>query len=579
MNRSTKTMSRTQLLAIGTFVIMAAFVLRLFYLQVIQYNYFAAMSDKEQSRQWKLPAVRGSIYAMNGDAPVQLAMNETRYTVWADPKVVEEPEKVIEVLKKVAGGTVRGNIAELLAKKETRYQIVATKVSYKQAEMIKKEKLYGIGFERTEQRVYPEGRLGSQILGFVNDDGNGQYGIEGALDSRLKGTDGLIKTVADVRDVPLTIGKENINIPAKNGDDIVLTIDRNIQHQAERVLQDNMKKIGAKSGSMLVMNPRNGKIFAMANLPSYDPANLATITDLSVLNNNIISRPYEPASVIKTLTMSTAVDKGVMTPDSKFNNTDFVKIYDRTITNASKGQTGVISMQHVLNWSLNTGTVEVAKWLGGGEINQAARDTMYSYFHDKFGLGKKTGIELVGEAEGTVVPPNTVEGNAVRYANMTFGQGLNVTPLQVASAFSSIVNGGTYYQPSIIEGTLDAAGKVNEASAKNGTQILKKSTSDTMRDMIHKARQSFFADGDRSGYMIGGKTGTAQTIENGKYVLEQTEGTYLGFGGEKGKAPNYVILVTYAAPKRAITGDDAIPSFTQMSNWLIDYFKLQPKGR
>lgn len=570
--------NRTRILAILTIGLMALFVVRLFYLQVIQHDHYMMLANSEQMRLWTLPAVRGEIYALDGDTPTKLALNQTVFTVSVDPKVIEDPNEVTDALKRLIGNKLRDGYKNLLAQKDTRYQVLATGVTYKEAQAIKKENLYGVRLLKTQKRIYPEGKLASQILGFVNSDGVGQYGVEGKLDSELKGKDGMIKTVADVRDVPLTIGNDNVNIPAQNGKNVVLTIDRNVQMAAERIVSRRAKEVGAKYGSLLVMDPNTGKVLAMANTPTYNPSDLRTISNFDAVNNRIISRPYEPASVIKTLTMTTGIDQGIITPESRFNNTNYVTIDDATITNVLKNYSGNITMQTVLDESLNTGTVEVAKRLGGGTINQHARETMYRYFHDKLGLGEKTGIELASEAQGVVVPPTDAEGNAVRYANMTFGQGLDVTPLQVATAFSTIVNGGTRVTPTVIAGSIDDSGNYHENEVKSGTRVIKADTSAALRKMVYHARSTWINVGDHSGYAVGGKTGTAQTIENGKYVFSQTEGTYIGMGGEKGEMPRYVILATFAGPNRAFTGEHAIGAFTEMSNWMLSYLKLEPKG-
>lgn len=572
--------SRTKAIAIVMLIMMALFVGRLFYIQIVQHAYYMEQADSEQMKKFVLHAQRGEIYAMDGDTPTKIVMNETVYTVWADPTEVQDVDKVVEVLNKVAGGNVRDNFKQYLTKTDTRYQILARKVTRTQAELIKKENLAGIGFDAVSQRVYPEGTLAAQVLGFVNADGEGQYGFEQANDSTLKGTDGVLNTVTDVRSVPLTVGDKNIKVPAKNGTNYVLTIDRNIQTEAEQALQDGMNNVGATQGSALVMDPNTGKVLAMANLPSYDPNNLSSVTDLSTLNNNIVSNPYEPASVMKTVAMSAGVDKGVMTPDSTYVNTDSITIDDRTIQNASKGQTGTITMQHALNWSLNTGSVTMATWLGDGSINSKARDILYTYYHDKFRLGEKTGIELANEQAGTVVPPTDVQGNAIRYANMTFGQGLDVTTLQVATAFSAVINGGVYHQPTVIAGRMSDDGQTfTAAAAKSSEQIIKQSTSDTMRQMIYNARHAFgsYYSSDRSGFYIGGKTGTAQTIENGQYVSDQTVATYVGFGGETGQKPAYVVMIELYAPHKNLDGGHhALPIFTTISNWMLDYLKLTP---
>lgn len=574
--------SRTKGIAIVMCIIMALFVMRLFYIQVIQHAYYMDQADSEQMKKFVLHAQRGELYAMDGDTPTKIVMNETVYTVWADPTEVIEPDKVVDVLNRVAGGNVRDNFRQYLTKKDTRYQVLARKVTRTQAELIKKDNLAGIGFDAVSQRVYPEGSLAAQVIGFVDAEGNGKYGFEQANDTTLKGIDGVLKTVTDVRSVPLTVGNKNIKVPAKNGANYVLTIDRNVQTKVEQALSDGMKNVGATQGSALVMDPNTGKVLAMANLPSFDPSNLSAVTNLSALNNNIITTPYEPASVMKTVAMSTGVDKGVMTPDSTYVNTDSIVIDDKTVQNATKGQTGTITMQHAMNWSLNTGSVTMATWLGNGSVDAKARGILYQYYHDKFHLGEKTGIELANEQAGTVIPPTDAQGNAIRYANMTFGQGLDVTTLQVATAFSAIVNGGVYRQPTVIAGTMSDDGQTfHSSAAKPGEQVIKQSTSDTMKQMIYNARQAFnsYHSSDRSGFYIGGKTGTAQTIENGQYVFDQTIATYVGFGGEVGQKPAYVIMIEVYGPHKNLDGGHhALPIFTDISNWMIDYLKLTPQG-
>lgn len=572
---------RAQALAAVLGGLLVVFVLRLGYVQLLQHDYYVSQADSEQVKQFRLRAQRGEIYTMDGTTPAKLVMNETVYTVWADPMAVTDVDKIVTVLNQVAGGNVRENFRQYITRKPSRYQVLATKVSRKQAELIKKENLAGVGFDAMSQRVYPEGQLASQVLGFVDAEGKGKYGFEQANDAKLRGTDGVLKTVTDIRSVPLTIGRTNINQPAKNGTNMVLTIDRNIQTRVEQALVDGAKRSGATDVSAVVMNPQNGQVLAMANLPTYDPSNLKTIKSVAALNNNTITTPYEPGSDIKTFTVATGIDKGVITPQTTYNNTDSIKVDDITIGNASKGQTGNITMQHALNWSLNTGMVTVAQRLGNGSyITRQARDTMYDYFHKRFRLGQLTGVELAGEAKGNIVSPTQQQGNAVRYSNMSFGQGMDATMLQVSAGFSAIINGGTYYSPTIIAGTIDDNGTFAKAARKASyAHVINPQSSTTVREMVHQARQAFYAGGDRAGFYIGGKTGTSQTIKDGKYISNQTIGTYLGFGGEVGKTPAYVIMVEVSGKGLNMQGgQDAHPIFTDISNWLLDYMKLEPKG-
>lgn len=570
--------SRSRILAGLVLAIMAVFVVRLFYLQIIQHDYYAGLADNEQIKRLTIPAKRGLIYAMDGAKPVQLVMNETIYTVFADPQTTNDDGKIIDVIRRIAGGNARSNLKGLLDKKESRYQILATKVTRVQADKIKDESLKGIGFQQESQRVYPEGSLAAQTLGFVDFAGNGQYGVEGKLNDRLLGKDGLLQSVTDVSDVPLTIGNRNINKPAIDGDNLVLSIDRNVQSYAEQALGEGLKRTGATNGSAIIMDPQTGKVMAMANLPTYNPAEFNKVQDGALFNNSVISAPYEPGSVMKTFTVATGIDKGVITPQSTYVNTDHIIVGGESIKNASLGQTGIITIQHALNWSLNTGMVTVAQRLGDGTtINRAARDTMYDYLYNKFGLGQTTGVELSSEASGVIISPDQQQGNAVRYSNMSFGQGMDLTMVQVAAGFSSIVNGGNYYKPTILAGVMSPGKAYEPVAAQTPRSTVSKSTSDQVKEMTREARVKSYGRVDKPGYMIGGKTGTSQTIVNGKYVDNQTVGTYLGYGGED--APAYVIMVQVSGKNKPLEGGkDALPIFTDISNWMIDYLKLQPKG-
>jgi cell division protein FtsI/penicillin-binding protein 2 len=245
--------------------------------------------------------------------------------------------------------------------------------------------------------------------------------------------------------------------------------------------------------------------------------------------------------------------------------------------NATKGQTGIITFDHAYTWSLNTGMVTIAERMGNGSINSKARGVMYDYFHNRFHLGQKTGIELANEQPGIIEKPDTGDGDAVRYSNMSFGQGLDLNMVQVSSAFCSVINGGNYYYPTVIAGQVNQAGEFMAAQPKAPEKnVISASASTQVRDMAVRARNTFYAKHDKPGYMIGGKTGTSQAIINGEYSFDQTTGTYLGFGGDS--KPRYVIMVRVWRPNIAVEAQTVIPIFTDISNWMIDYLKLEPKG-
>jgi len=579
MNLELQKGSRSKILAAILFGFMTVFSVRLFYLQIIQHDYYVDAAKREQVKRLTIPAKRGTIYALDGQTPVPLVMNQTVYTVFADPQVASDNNKIIDTIRRVAGGNARPDLESLLSLKDSRYQILATKISRTQADKIKAAKLSGIGFQEESQRVYPEGSLAAQTLGFIDYSGIGRYGVEGKLNKRLTGVDGLLQSVTDVSDVPLTIGNNNIDQPAVDGDNIVLSIDRNVQSHTEQALADGLKRTGATRGSAIVMDPQTGKIMAMTNLPTYDPSKLNEVKDVSLFNNAVVSAPYEPGSDVKTLTIATGIDKGVVTPTSTYVNTDHIQVDDRTISNAIFGRTGEITFQYALNWSLNTGFVTIAQRLGDGKsITREARDTMYDYFYNRFKLGQLTGVEVAGEAAGTIIPPTVAEGNAVRYSNMAFGQGMDVPMIQVASAFNSIVNGGKYYKPTVLAGVVDKNGKYIPNKIENPSISISKSTADQVREMTRVARTLFFARGDKPGYYIGGKTGTSQVVRDGVYANDETIGTYLGYGGSE-DTTRYVIMIQVSGDHKELEGGlDAMPIFTDISNWMIDYLDLQPKG-
>lgn len=571
--------SRSRVLAGCLIAVAALFVVRLFYIQIIQHEYYQQLADNEQIKRLTIPAQRGMIYALNGSTPVPVVMNETVYTLFADPATVTNVQGIIDIVESVAGGNARSNLEKLLTTPNSRYQILATKLTTAQAEAIKKKGLAGIGFQQGSQRVYPEGSLAAQTLGFVDANGDGEYGIEQGMDSQLKGKDGLLQSVTDIASVPLTIGSRNVKQPAQNGKNVVLSIDRNVQSYAEDALSRQLQKIGAPDGSVIVMNPQNGQVMAMANYPSYDPSQFNTVTDPSLFNNNVISLPYEPGSDIKTFTMATGIDTGTVTAQSTYNNTGVIDVDGIQIHNApGDTQFGNITLQTAMNWSLNTGFVTVAQRLGDGQdINLKARTTMYDYFYNRFRLGQLTGIQLAGELPGIIIPPTDPQGNAVRYSNMAFGQGLDVTMLQVAAGFSSLVNGGKYYKPTVVAGSVDGDGNYHADAIAAPTTYIKPSTAEQIREMTHVARSSVFPGADKSGYYMGGKTGTSQAIVNGKYSDTDTIATYLGYGGSQAET-KYVIMVRVSGPKFGGSGAAAaMPIFTDISNWLVRYLNIPPQ--
>lgn len=574
--------NRTRTLVWIMLAIGAIYIARLFVLQIVQNEYYEAEALDEHTSKFTIPATRGLIYAKDGnDSSVPLVLNEPAYTVYADPRYVNDTEKTASFLRKVAGGNVVDGFEDSLNDKERQYVVLAKMVNSDQANLIKQENLPGIGLKKQERRVYPEGQLGAQLLGYVNSEGSGQYGIEQQMNDLLSGTDGMLKTVTDVNGIPISINNDNVQTPAQNGQDLLLNIDRNVQAYAEQALKDGLEKAKAKTGSVIVMDPQTGAVLAMADCPTYDPAKYYEVSDYDVFTNHVVSDPYEAGSVIKSLTMATALNEGVINPDTTYQNSGSVQVDDATIKNVLQTVNGTRSMTEVLEYSLNTGVVYALKQLGGGEINRAARDKLFGYFSDNFMFGKLTGIEQSGESPGQIIAPDQAEGNNVRYANMTFGQGMDTTMVQVASAFSSAINGGTYYKPQVVDAYLkdgEISQDIKPEVVKNG--VVTADTSSKLRQMLVEARSKSFKNVDKNGYVIGGKTGTSQVIDSatGKYTDDNAIGSYVGFGGND--TPQYVIMVRVKDAKVSngeTAGAVTAPIFADISNWMIDYLKIQPK--
>src|SRR5688572_25596348 len=303
MERSKPTFHRSRLLIILMAVLGAVFVIRLFYLQVIQHSYYEAEALKEHVTKFSIASKRGLIYARDGSGYAAMVLNEPVFTVYADPRYVKDPSKVADVLRRIAGGNTVDRFEDGLKNNTLQYVVLARGLNKSQADLLKKEKLAGIGMQEGEKRVYPENQLASQVLGFVNSEGQGQYGLEEALNDTLAGKEGQLKAVTDVHGIPISIGPESVQTPPQDGKNVVLTIDRNIQNKAEQALKAGLERAKATKGSILIMDPNNGHILAMANLPTYNPGEFtkSKIEDYGVFQNRIVSDPYEPGSVIKAL--------------------------------------------------------------------------------------------------------------------------------------------------------------------------------------------------------------------------------------------------------------------------------------
>ncbi|HSX32441.1 MAG TPA: penicillin-binding protein 2 [Candidatus Saccharimonadales bacterium] len=569
-------------------VVAGVFWVRTFYLQVIRYDYYSKAALSVHQKQYQIPATRGLIEAHSGDQTVPIVLNQKLYTIYVDPVMVKDVDDVATALTRTLGGAQSDYEAKVRTK-DTRYVIIAKKVDAAKKNAILRHKYPGVGAVEISYRTYPNKALASQLLGFVNDEGKGTYGIEQALNSQLAGKPGELKAVTDVNGVPLAANTENIQVAPTAGEQVVLTIDMAMQQQVEAILQQGLKDAKSNSGSALIMDPTTGAIKAMANWPTYDPGDFANVEDPSVFQNANVSSPLEVGSIMKPLTAAAALDKGVVRADTSYDDPAQWTVDDYKITNIEEdGGAGRRNIADILNLSLNTG----ATWLlmqlgdpGGRDITPKGRSIWHDYMTDHFRLGQKTGIEQGYEAVGTIPDPDKGYARDLTYANTSFGQGMSATPIQMAAAFSAVINGGTYYRPFLVEQTMDASGKktVTQPQVLRNNVVSAK-VSNEMRSLLeyvvenHHFKPSF----DQNKFAVGGKTGTAQIADPhgaGGYREHDFNGTYLGFvGGDKAE---YVIMVRVNEPKIAgYAGSQAAqPIFGTLSHMLIDNYGVTPKGQ
>lgn len=573
--------SRIKILKITTFAALAIITARLFIIQILEHDEWVAKANEQHTLLETITARRGEIYMMDGGEPAPIVLNQTTYQIVIDPAITDK-ESLEKTLETYAKDYITADLDEVYNIEGLRYYIVAKNLPYKIATLVAEAELDGVWFKKGNQRVYTEGEMGSTLLGFVNADGIGQYGVEGSLNKILSGKDGLLKTISDVNNVALSIGNDNIKIPAEDGKDVVLSVDRGLEKGIEEITAGHIANTPATHAAVLVMNPNTGEVIAMTSLPNYNPANYGNVKDASAYINQVTEVPYEPASICKNFTFSAAINEGKMTSETTYFNNGYEIIDGWKIMNAEQRSSiyGTITMKTALYWSLNTGSIHALMLLGdsNNEITKVGRERLYDYYRNKFRLGRATGIELI-EAEGYIEDPNEGYGRNSTYANMTFGQNLGITMIQTATAFSSVINGGYWRTPTIIKGTLENGKIIPLDTEKIEDHILSEETSASMRDMLINNRNYKVRGGiDKPGYAVGGKSGTAQVIVNGAYdnTMSNLVGSYIGFVGSAGELPQYVIMTKMWGEGAALSGGEAQDLFDALSNYVINYLKVRP---
>lgn len=542
-----------------------------------------------------------------------------KFMIYADPTLIPEgrlPE-VAQQLSKILGGDVK-TFESRLSRRKVRYVFLKNRLEPEVSRKIKSLDLKGVVLVPEHWRFYPENQLASHIVGFLNRNESGQYGIEGYFDADLEGKKGIIYAEKDPMGRQITVGSGSIVDPV-DGDTIILTIDRIIQKRVEEILSEAVERYRADSGQVLIMDPFTGAIIAMANYPAFDPNSYTDVFELdalenaksvyktvpvfkknekgkyipideadlendeiekyvyknkfgaSVYKNKLVSEFYEPGSVFKPIVMSMALDAKEVEPHTTFLDDGPLEIDEFTIKNVENIYRGKTSMSEVLAYSMNTGMSFVAKKLGA--------KLMHQYLLD-YGFGDYTNIRLEGETKGRV--DYYKKWSRAQLLTTSFGQGIVATPLQVLTAWAAMANGGKLMQPYIVD-TVIKEGKPVKTQPQVVRRVISEETSSIITSMnVNAVRTGVARPADIPGYLIAGKTGTSQVAgKDGKY--ETGEGsTITSFAGyTPALEPKFVMLVKFDRPR---IGDNtwgsttAAPTFKKIAEFLLDYYNIQPSA-
>lgn len=416
------------------------------------------------------------------------------------------------------------------------------------------------------QRYYPQEFFASQVVGFLGGEGIGQYGLEGYYEDALEGEE---KLQQGERNPWISFFSTKKN-PAQRGSDLILTIDYNIQFRAEKLLEEARQNLNIEGGEIIIMDPNSGKILAMANFPNFNPNEYSQEKNFEVFKNGAIQEIFEPGSVLKAITMAAALDDGKITPQTTYVDTGSVEIGKYTLSNYNKKVYGKRTMTEVLEKSINTGAIFAENSLG---------HSSFLKYLEKFGFFERTGIDL--KAEVFSQNKELKKGYEVNFATASYGQGIEITPIQLAVAYSAIANGGKLVKPYVVETKRNGDGemiKISPEITKN--RVLASKTSSQLTAMLVSVLENGFAKEARvPGYYIAGKTGTSQISWsaldiNKQGYSEKTWQSFVGFG--PAFEPKFLILVKLDNPMTKIAGYSAVPIFQDLAKYIIDYWEIPP---
>lgn len=548
-------------------------VIQLFRIQVLSHGFYTALAEGQHDLFQKLFPERGRVYASStkgGGTSYLLAANRKTSLAYAEPFRIKDPKPAAYLLAPLLGLDELDLVAKLSDGK-VRYRPLKKDVPDDVRAGVTALGLEGIGFADEEARFYPEGDAGAQLLGFVSagDDGTrvGRYGIEGYFNDELSGATGFLQAEKDSLGRLLADGTQALK-PARNGDDITLTIDRTVEHVVCGKLSAWVKLHGASKGSVVILDPKTGAVIAMCNTPTFDPNAYNKVNDISVYNNTAIFDAWEPGSIFKTITMAAGLDTGKVTPNTTFNDTGELKIGLFTIRNSDLKAHGLVTMTDVLAESLNTGIDSVVRTVGN--------ETFLKYVQD-FGFGQKSGIQLQTESAGNI--ESLGKKGDIYAATGAFGQGLTTTPLQIAAAYAAVANDGILLTPTIVASIADGGtGDVRNTAPKAVRRVISDRTSKLLTGMLVAVVER--GHGKRAGvpgYWVAGKTGTAQIPkkDGGGYETDAAIGSFAGFAPIEN--PKFTMVVRIDRPKDVgFAESSAAPLWGDIAKYLLDYYEIPP---
>ena len=525
---------------------------RAFWLQAVDGPRLDAMASRQHTQTVAIPAGRGTVYDRNG---VELAIGEQATTVYADPTQVKDAQAVALAAQEVLG-VDPNRLYAALQNRKSHFAYVARQADPLKAAQLRKRALPGLFFYGEERRSYPQRTVAAQVLGYAGVDNHGLAGVEVALDSSLVGHPGSQTVVQAPDGTTLDVVK---SIPERQGQGVVLSIDHTIQAQAESVLRDTMKEWHAKAASAVVLDPRSGEVLAMANVPGYD-ANRYPQAPVGRQRNRAVTDTYEPGSTFKLVTVTAALSEKLVTPLTKFDLPYSIRVADRVVHDAEERGTETFTVRQILAHSSNVGAITLAQKLGKDKVAE---------WISRFGFGKTTGIDFPGESAGIVLPKESWSGSTI--GNVPIGQGIAVTPIQMASAYATIANGGERITPRLVQSIGGRPSPIEK------TRVIPAPLAKELTGML--ANVVVTGTGLAAaipGYIVAGKTGTAEKPDpRGGYAKGKYVASFVGF--VPATRPRFVIAVMVDEPQGAIFGGViAAPAFQRIARFALQYYEVLP---